>query len=134
MHVDKAHPFWGWLCIVLGLFPILMVTGVLDIGESEANAPAWVIIVTGMVFVLAGLMILAGQQSRFTAFCAALLCGCFGLVGAWVALAAPGEGFSGGIPFAPESFNVMLARWMFGIGALISFTISIFAFRQYLRS
>jgi hypothetical protein len=130
MRVEKAHPFWGWLCIALGLFPILVVTGVFDFGQADANAPAWVIIITGMVFVLAGSMILAGQHSRFTAWCAVLLCACFGVVGAWVSLAAPGEGFSGGIPFAPDSFNIALARWVFGMGAGISFLIAFFAFRQ----
>lgn len=37
MHVDKAHPFWGWLCIALGLFPMLLVTGVLEMGKSAAK-------------------------------------------------------------------------------------------------
>ena len=126
----KAHPFWGWVCIGVGLFPILVVTGVLDIEQTEPNAPTWVVIITGMVFVLAGMMILAGQHSRFTAWSAVLLCTCFGVVGAWVSLASPGEGFSGGIPFASQSFNIVLARWMFGIGALISFAMAVYAFRQ----
>jgi hypothetical protein len=130
MHVDKAHPFWGWLCITLGLFPILMMSGVLELDQSEANAPVWVIVIAGVVFVLAGLMILTGQQSRFTSFCAVLLCACFGLVGAWVSFAAPGDGFSGGIPFAPREFNIALARWVFGIGSLMSFGIAYFAFTQ----
>lgn len=133
-NVEKAHPFWGWLCIAFGLFPILMVTGVIDLAQSEANAPNWVIVVAGTVFILAGLMILSGQQSRFTSFCAILLCACFGIVGAWVALAAPGDGFSGGVPFAPREFNIALARWVFGVGSLISFAIAILAFRHYQRN
>lgn len=134
MRSEKAHPFFGWLCVAMGLFPILMATDVIRFGQSEANAPVWVIVVSGLVFVLAGLMILAGQKSRITAFCAILLCACFGIVGAWVALAAPGDGFSGGVPFAPKAFNIALARWVFGIGSLISFAITIFAFRQFRNS
>jgi len=126
-----AHPFFGWLCIVMGLIPVLIALGVIKPDPSNVHAPMWVVAVGGTIFILAGFMILLGQRSRFTNLLASLLCACFGCVGAWISLFAPPQDFSGGIPFMPDAFNLILARWIFGLGAAMSFAISIFAFRQF---
>jgi hypothetical protein len=74
-----------------------------------------------------------GRRSRANELMAAMLLLLFGAVGAWVSLFSPSEGFSGGIPFVPYESNVTLARVMFGIGALICFALSIWAFRRFVR-
>ena len=132
-HLQKAPAGWGWLCVVLGLIPVLIALGVVGSNDPGVQAPAWVLVLSGTVFILAGLMILIGRSSRTNHLLAALLCACFGAVGTWVALFAPAEGFSGGIPLISDSINLALGRWMFGLGAVLCFFISVYALRLYFR-
>ena len=122
----------GWLLVMVGFFPILIALGVIPAGD-EAHAPMWVIGLCGVVFVSGGIMALIGRESRFTAIFAALLCGCFMLVGVWVAAFAPAEGFSGGLPLLSQATNVTLARWVFGLGALMCGGVSLYAIREFFK-
>ena len=129
----REHPFWGILCIFFGLFPILVVTGFIPFGQSEINAPGWVIFVVGSMFMLGGVAIMIGHSSPLNDLIGSLLCACFGVAAAWVSLRGSDNGFSGGIPLVPDQFNVMLGRVLFALGAALSFLISIFSFRRFLH-
>jgi hypothetical protein len=131
--LQKAPPGFAWLCIIIGVFPLLISLGVIDPDRTGVHAPMWVLALSGMVFVIAGLMMLVGRNSRFNNLLAALLCMNFGTLGAWVALFAPAEGFSGGIPLLSDSFNLALGRWVFGIGAALCFLVAFIALRQFFR-
>ena len=97
------------------------------------HAPLWVIFLCGVVFLLGGAMLLVDRNSKFNALCASLLLLVMGVIGAWVALLGPAAGFSGGIPFLPQAYNVTLARWVFGLGALVSFMMLVYAIRSLLK-
>jgi hypothetical protein len=129
---DRAHPVWGWFCIVLGLYAVAIAAELLPADAAALQAPMWVIFLCGLVFLLGGAMMLIDRNSKLNALCASLLLLVMGVIGAWVALLGPAAGFSGGIPFLPHAYNVTLARWVFGLGALVSFMISIYAIRTLL--
>lgn len=124
----------GLICIVLGTLPLLVALGVIPVDEADVYAPIWVVAISGMVFLIGGCMIFLGDHSWANDLLAGVLCLLFGVVGVWVALFACSEGFSGGIPLLSDAVNVTLGRWVFGGGALISFSISAYAFRRAFQS
>lgn len=122
------------LCIVLGALPLSVALGLISVSEGQIHAPMWVVALSGIVFMIAGCMILLGNHSRANDVLAGVLCLLFGIVGIWVSLFSPDEGFSGGVPLLSNAANITLARWVFGGGALICFAISVYAFRRATQS
>ena len=127
----KAHPVWAAVCILLGLYPLAIVFGVLDVPAADLRAPLWIVALVGLVFVIGGCMVLIGQASRWNDFLAGILCLMFSAMGAWVALYGPAEGFYGGIPLLRPGANVIVSRWVFGIGAVLSLLIAGWAFSRW---
>ena len=121
------------LCLAIGAAIMLVAAGIINVAADSIHAPLWVLGLCGLVFLLGGLMIFAGAKSRFNALGAALMCGSFGLVGAWVTFFSPDNSITGGLPFLSQATNATIGRWMFGTGALISFAIAWVALRQFLR-
>lgn len=126
----RVHPGWGWFCIILGLYPIAIATGLLTVDDASVHAPMWVVFLSGIAFVLTGAMMLVGHDSRINDLFAAMFLLIMGAVGTWIALLGPAEAFSGGIPFLPKEYNVAIARWLFGGGAVIVFALLAHAIRR----
>jgi len=126
----RARLVYGLGCIAVGFYPIALSFGLFEAWEPVLHAPRWVIAGVGCVFVIAGFMILLAHHSKANDFLACVLFILFGLLGIWVSLFSSSEGFSGRIPFFSREANVIIARCLFGIGALISFSMSIWAFRR----
>ena len=126
----RARMIYGAGCIALGCYPVALGLGYLPAGEAGLNAPPWVVAGAGFVFVIAGFMILLAKYSRIVDLLAGILLLLFGIMGVWVSLFSASEGFSGGLPFLSQELNIMLGRWLFGLGALISFAMCAYAFRR----
>ena len=122
------------LCIVIGGVITAIAAGLIDVPAEDVHAPMWVLAMCGGVFLVAGLILLAGPESRLSSFGAFFICASFGCVGAWVAIFAAPESISGGLPFLSRTTNGMIGKWLFGFGALISFAIAGVALRECLRT
>lgn len=133
-HSEGTRSILGLFCIALGIYPLAIAFGFIPVDEGQVLAPMWVVALCGIVFLIAGCMIFLATHSRASDMLAAILCLLFGIVGAWVSLLSPSEGFSGGIPLLSQESNVTLGRWMFGGGAVICFAISAYAFRRAFQS
>ena len=131
MNDNKVHAAWGWLCIAIGAAILLSVFGAIDPQGKQSDASPWVLSLCGVVFSVGGFMVLAGPTSKLTSLGAAIVCTCFGVLGVWAVFFSPPESLSGGIPFLSQSVNAVLGKWMFAIGSIISFTIVVYAFREY---
>ncbi len=118
-----AHPAWGWLCIALGLFPLGIAFDLVPVDPNSVHAPPWVLALCGLVFISGGGLILLHRHRLLQHVFAGTITGSFGLVGLWVALFAPADGFSGGFFFVSDETNVTIARWIFGIGAVLALAI-----------
>ena len=118
-----AHPLWGWLCVALGLFPLGIAFDLLPVDPRGVRAPPWVLALCGLVFVSGGGLILLHRQRILQQLFAGTITASFGLVGLWVALLAPADGFSGGFFFVSAETNVTIARWLFGVGAVLALAI-----------
>ncbi len=126
----RARIVYGIGCLALGCYPIAMALGYIPIDQAELAAPRWVIAGAGLAFVIAGFMILLANHSRANDLLAGVLLLLFCVMGTWVSLVSSDEGISGGLPFLPRELNVLVGRWVFGLGALISFALCIYAFRR----
>jgi len=125
-----ARLAYGLGCLALGSYPIALSLGYVQIEESASTAPPWVIAGAGFVFVIAGFMILLANHSRANNLLAGVLLMVFGIMGIWVSLFSSSEGFSGGLPFLSQDLNILIGRCLFGLGAIISFALSAWAFRR----
>lgn len=133
-HAKGTPAIIGLLCIALGLWPLSIALGVVAVPEASLHAPLWVVALSGVAFVIGGCMILLAGRPGMNDFLAGVLCLIFALVGAWVALFGPDDGFSGGISLLPPAANVTLGRWVFGSGAILSLAISVYALRRAFQS
>ena len=129
----RARLVYGLGCIMLGCYPLALSLGFLPVDEAALNAPLWVVAGAGFVFVIAGFKILLAKHSRANDLLAGALLFLFGIMGAWVSLFGSSEGFSGGLPIVSSEANVLLGRWIFGLGSLVSFALSVYAFRRAIR-
>lgn len=130
----RARPILAVLCVALGIYPLSIALGFVHVGDAQVHAPMWVIALSGIVFLIAGCMILLANRSRANDVLACIVCLLFGVVGMWVALFGASESFSVGMPLLSHDANVKIARGVFGSGAIICFAISGYAFRQTFRS
>lgn len=124
----RARLVLGLGCIALGCYPIALGLGFLPADGGAAKAPLWIVAGAGLVFVIAGLMILLADHARANDLLAGVLLLLFGIIGAWASLFSSSEGFSGGLPFLSRDLNTLIGRWIFGLGALICFAMCGYAF------
>lgn len=74
---------------------------------------------------------LVGQQSKLNHLFASIWLAAMGAIGDWVAFFAPANGFSGGLPFLSDVQNVVIARAVFGGGAVMTFLCCGYALRLF---
>lgn len=128
---QKTNPLFGWMCIVLGSGVLLIAFGVIPVDPSTVYAPYSILGLCGLVFAIAGIMILMGENSKYNSLGAAAILVCFAICGGWVALFASPDSIEGGLPFLSQEVNGVLGKIVFGGGALISATLSVYAWRLF---
>jgi hypothetical protein len=112
---------------------LLAASGVIPVHIAN-NTPIWVIGLVGVMFVIAGIMIFLRNYSRALDLFAAIILAAFTLIAGWITFHASSEGFSGGIPFLPSDMNVSVARFMFGLGALLCSGGFLYALKRFFGS
>lgn len=127
------HTFVGVACILFGLVPLAIALDLVPGAADRLHAPRWVAAMAGVVFIIAGCMALLQAKRRLVDALAFVLLFLFGVIGAWVALFSPGGGITGGIPFLSSDVNGTVGRVVFGLGAVLSFAMSLYALRMALR-
>ena len=123
----------GVLFILAGISFFLMGLGWGPVELQEGEAPGWVVSLAGAIFAFAGVMILIGENAKYNNLMAGILIAMMGTVGGWVALFGSAENMSGGFSFVSAETNFTFARILFGIGAIICYSISIHAFRLHVK-
>lgn len=122
----------GVLSVLGGCALCAVALDLVPVDETSLHAPRAVLFLAGLVVLVAGVMAVRGPESRHNDLLAAVLLLSMAAAGAWVALLAPAGGFSGGIPLLPRGTNVLLARVLFGLGAVTSVLLAVWAFRRWL--
>jgi hypothetical protein len=121
---------YGTVCLALGCYPVAVALGFTPARQADLVAPRWVIAGAGLVFVIAGLMILLANHSRANDLLAGIVLLLFSSIGLWISVFGPDEGFSGGLSFIPPDLNILVGRWVFALGALICFAFCLYALRR----
>jgi hypothetical protein len=130
---QRVRWIMGGSCVLIGAAVVLLGCGVIAADERTLHAPRFVIVLAGVIFVAGGGMMLVPERSAWghpfaLAFFLALAIAFW-----WIALAAPGDGFSGGSFFLSKAANVRVARVMFGSGALLASGIVVYAVYRMIR-
>ena len=116
-----------------GLFVMVASTVFWSTFEKAAHAPQWILFLCGLVFFMASVMIVVGQESPVNNLLAALLLFSMSAIGLWASLFGDSENISGGLPFLSHAANVIIARWLFGFGAFVTGLLGVYAVRLYRR-
>ena len=83
-------------------------------------------------FVLAGFMLLAGDHRASDAMASILLL-TFAAIAGWITFYAPEGTIEHVLPFMPASVNDALGRLLFGLGAVTSVGMAVWALRRLFR-
>jgi hypothetical protein len=144
---QPASPRSTFLCglaaVGMGLFLVLFGLGVVPMKPRPGDAPLWIAAVAGIAFMLAGISIAVGAihgvsetgelpkdsgwwMRLFYYLIGVVIAGSLASIGTWVAFGAGSRSFSGTGMFllSPEG-NAMVGRIVFGIGAVITWLITI---------
>jgi hypothetical protein len=127
------HPWLGALCAGAGLFIVAVAAGLVPAPEDSFHAPRWVLGVCGGVFVLGGALMVLGDRPRTRDALAALLLAGMGTAAVDASLFADAAHLSGGVPLLGRGANVLLARVVFGGGALVCFVAAAYSARSAWR-
>ena len=128
---QKRHPALGWICIGIGSYIIGLASGILPVDPQSVYVPMSIFGLTGLIVFLGGVMILLGQKSRYNDLAAGVLLACFAIVGAWVSIFSSSDSIEGGLPFLSDQVNALIGRIIFGVGALLSGALSVYAFSLF---
>ncbi len=121
------------VCILMGLFLFLDGSGLTHFDEYEKNAPGPIIVLVGVIFMIAGIMVLVGNKEKLNNLLASILIFLMGLIGGWISLFGKSSNLSSNDMFISFMTGLPLDRIMFGVGSVLCFIISAFAFRSFLR-
>lgn len=122
------------ITFMLGIFMVLEGSGITSIGTGDNNAPGPILILAGLIFVLAGIMIICGKKTKLNNFLAALMTAVMGIIGGWVSLYGDTSNFSGNGILIFHITDLPLERIMFGFGSLLCFLVSAYAFNLFLKN
>ncbi|MGD8276714.1 MAG: hypothetical protein PVH00_01755 [Gemmatimonadota bacterium] len=126
------------IAIAAGGFIVAIALDVIHAPPESFHAPRWVVAAAGSVFVLAGILLLAGDgDSGFRRFMVAVLVTVFALPFDWVAFGPGPREFSGsagvgGVGVAGR-VGELSGRVVFGIGAVVLDLLALFAWIRFLR-
>jgi len=118
---------------LISVYLFLEGSGITNISDGEQDAPGWILMLTGFVFMLTGIMILFRHKKNINNLLASLFAAVMGFIGGWVSLygdeaSLSGKGMLGYI------FDMPFERVAFGFGSILSFLISAYAFNLFLKN
>lgn len=120
-------------CFIIGTFYLLEGLRSTHFGEKTEGTPDFIIALVGFSFLLASIMILVGKKERLNNFLASILIFIMGLMSGWVSLFGKSSNFSGDGALLSLITDLPVDRIMFGFGSIMSFVVSIIAFRMFLK-
>ena len=111
-----GRPVVGLACIALGLLPILWPTDLESMSPGDTRVPSWVLMVSGAIFVVTGLMLMVGERrvegGALGPLAIFLFMATFAVVFNWIA-------FGSGERTCDDGSAGWMCRGVFGMGALM---------------
>lgn len=126
---SREKLFIGIFFAVMGVVILSAAFGFGPMSDAEMNAPRWVIGIAGLMFISVAFL-LVESTNMLTMVAAGIVTIGMTLVCAWIAVFGPDEHFSGSLTFFSDRVDVLIARALFGLVALLGAAISINAIRK----
>ncbi len=118
--------------ILRGVMILFAAFGVGPMSGSKVHAPMWIIGLAGVLFTSAGVVVIAPSQAIVRIAAGILVVG-LSAIFAWVALFGEAQYFSGGLSIFSNATEVMIARVLFGLVAILGIAIAVNALLKTLR-
>lgn len=122
----------GVFALFMGLNILLAAFGYGLMSDSAIYAPRWVVGIAGLVFLSCGVM-LFDTLHRLASLMAGIVTVGMAVICAWVALFGEDAYFSGGLSMVSQSAEVLIARIIFGLVALLGAAVTLNALRKSLQ-
>lgn len=119
---------------LIGIFICLEGLGITHLGENKNNTPGEILVLTGIIFIIASIMIHMDKRKKINNFLASLLTLIMGILMGWVSLFGKASGFSGNNTVLALITDLPIDKLMFGLGSLLCFVVSAIAFSMFLKS
>ncbi len=122
---EKELPYYfqvlfGLIFFAVGLAIIFLSGDVSSTNEGELYVPGWISKLAGGLFSAGGILIINDSRLEWlNSLMFLYLISAFGLIFGWISLFGAAEGFGLNGRTGLNSFGVLVARFMFGGGALI---------------
>ena len=129
----RKHRPWGVLLLAIAIFIAAVSVGIIPLDESTINVPRWVLMIVSGTFALASVLVFVGQDSRAGDLIAGIVLLSMALIGGWISIFGSTQNLAGGLVFLPIEANIVLARALFGVGAILTLGIFIYAIRRALQ-
>ena len=121
----------GLIGVGFGALTVLEAYGVTRLGRGTPDAPRWVMVLIGAMFIACGLVAWLGLPRGTSGLFASVIIASMGVVFGWIALFGDAGGFSGGTSVVAELSGFPLQRIAFGLGALFCFAGAAVAFVSF---
>lgn len=112
---------------MFGLVLLAMSTGLAGDRLPEPVVPRFVLALAGVLVCAAGGMAWFRDDAIRNNGFAVVFLGVSAWIGFWVAFRGDPEHMSGGLPILPHEINMSLGRLAFGVGAVISTSLAVYA-------
>jgi hypothetical protein len=113
---------------------MLPASGIVPADETDLHSPNAILFLCGIVFLAGGIAIVFSSRRRVKMSMVVIILVSILIIGMWITFFGDVDHFSGGIPFVSRETNTMLARIVFGLGALIVFGMLPMALRDLFRA
>ncbi|UCG49278.1 MAG: hypothetical protein JSU94_05735 [Phycisphaerales bacterium] len=130
MRKEGSRILGGVIALIVGLFVILVATGVIGSDEAAFRAPRWVIGLCGALFVVAGLVGVTARYRMLRRILVVVLLAALFVVAAWACVFTKAESWTVGLPFLSRRANGLIAKTLAGFGAVVLLWMLITAVRR----
>jgi len=116
----------------MGAMILMAAFGVGPMSGAQMHAPRWVVGLAGLIFASGGVAAIAPTRGILN-LAAGIVVGGLSAICAWIALFGEAEYFSGSLSVFSRSTDVLIARVVFGLVALLGAAIFANAVRHAMR-
>jgi hypothetical protein len=120
------------LCVAVGAVLILSAIGAIRTGAA-ATAPRGVLATVGLLFWVAGMMMLWSERRRVYYSLSAVLLFTIGCLGLWFAMAGAKNSLGISNALSSQSSVLVATRVVFGVGAIVSYALCARVLRRLVR-
>ena len=125
----------GIIMLVCGTYVFALASGLAP--KESIHSPMPIIWLAGFIFFAGGSLALLQEQKQKQAFwreiMAVLILTAMGVIGLWVAIYGADQVTQKGLPVSTPENNKLMARIIFGIGSLITWSMAIWATKRAVK-